>query len=66
MSEIGSTIQEITVTESAAHRVSELIASEGNKALMLRVAVNAGGCSGFEYGFNLDEDQNDDDKISYG
>ena len=30
---------------------------------MLRVAVSAGGCSGFEYGFNLDKDQNDDDRI---
>ena len=63
MSQIGSTVQGITVTESAAHRVSELIASEANQKLMLRVAVSAGGCSGFEYGFNLDKDQNDDDKI---
>ena len=68
MSQIGSTAQGIKVTESAAHRVSELIASEGNQKLMLRVAVSAGGCSGFEYGFNLDTDQNDDDKIfeAYG
>ena len=63
MSQNGSTAQEIKVTESAAQRVSELIASEGNQKLMLRVAVSAGGCSGFEYGFNLDKDQNDDDKI---
>ncbi|MAI11821.1 MAG: iron-sulfur cluster assembly accessory protein [Rhodospirillaceae bacterium TMED167] len=63
MSEIGAIVQKITVTESAANRVSELIASEGNKALMLRVAVSAGGCSGFEYGFNLDKDHNDDDQI---
>ena len=68
MSQIGSTAQGIKVTESAADRVSELIASEGNQKLMLRVAVSAGGCSGFEYGFNLDVDQNDDDKIfeAYG
>ena len=68
MSQIGSIAQGIKVTESAAQRVSELITSEGNQKLMLRVAVSAGGCSGFEYGFNLDKDQNDDDKIfeAYG
>ena len=55
--------QNITVTESAAKRVGELIAGEGDDALMLRVAVSAGGCSGFEYGFDLDKDQSDDDKI---
>ena len=63
MSKIESTDQEITVTESAAIRIGELIAGEGNKSLMLRVAVSAGGCSGFEYGFDLDMDQNDDDQI---
>ena len=61
MSQIGSTAQGIKVTESAAHRVSELIASEGNQKLMLRVAVSAGGCSGFEYGFTFDDEVEDDD-----
>ena len=42
----------LTITESAAKRISDLIASEGDDALMLRVAVSSGGCSGFQYGFN--------------
>ena len=63
MSERGLAVKGIAVTESAANRVSELIAGEGDKDLMLRVAVSAGGCSGFEYGFNLDKKENDDDKI---
>ena len=63
MSEIESADQQITITGSAAQRVDELIKSEGDKNLMLRVAVSAGGCSGFEYSFNLDKHQEDDDQI---
>ena len=63
MSENLQVEQEIKVTENAAKRVADLIANEGDMALMLRVAVSAGGCSGFEYGFDLDSNQNDDDKV---
>ena len=58
-----STSQQISITESAAKRVGELVASEGIESLMLRVMVSAGGCSGFEYSFDLDKIQNSDDKI---
>ena len=58
-----STSQQISITKSAAKRVGELVASEGIGSLMLRVMVSAGGCSGFEYSFDLDEIQNRDDKI---
>ena len=58
-----STSQQISITKSAAKRVGELVASEGIESLMLRVMVSAGGCSGFEYSFDLDETQNSDDKI---
>ena len=47
--------------ESAIARLRELIAEEGNPALKLRVFVQGGGCSGMQYGFTFDEDQNDDD-----
>ncbi|MEI7867431.1 MAG: iron-sulfur cluster insertion protein ErpA [Candidatus Methylumidiphilus sp.] len=57
-----STSQEpIIFTESAASKVGELIAEEGNEELMLRVYVQGGGCSGFQYGFTFDESVNDDD-----
>ena len=57
-----STSQEpIIFTESAASKVGELIAEEGNVELMLRVYVQGGGCSGFQYGFTFDESVNDDD-----
>ena len=51
----------VTVTESAARRLAEIIAEDGGKDLVLRVAVSGGGCSGFQYGFTLDDAVQDDD-----
>lgn len=48
-------------TDSAAQKVKQLIAEESNPALMLRVFVSGGGCSGFQYGFTFEEVANDDD-----
>lgn len=51
----------LVFTESAADKVAELIDEEGNPDLKLRVFVQGGGCSGFQYGFTFDEITNDDD-----
>lgn len=51
----------IQFTESAARKVKELLAEEGNPELKLRVFVTGGGCAGFQYGFTFDEHVNDDD-----
>jgi len=48
-------------TDNAANKVKELIEEEGNADLKLRVFVQGGGCSGFQYGFTFDEVQNEDD-----
>jgi iron-sulfur cluster insertion protein len=48
-------------TDSAAAKVKELVDEEGNPELKLRVFVQGGGCSGFQYGFTFDEAINDDD-----
>ncbi|MBA3487441.1 MAG: iron-sulfur cluster insertion protein ErpA [Lysobacter sp.] len=48
-------------TPAAAAKVRELIAEEGNPALKLRVYIQGGGCSGFQYGFEFDEAQGEDD-----
>jgi iron-sulfur cluster insertion protein len=51
----------ITVTHRAAERIHAIAAKQGTKAA-LRVAVNGGGCSGFQYDFVLDAKREDDDK----
>ncbi len=51
----------IIFTDSAASKVKALIVEEANDALMLRVFVSGGGCSGFQYGFTFDETVNDGD-----
>ncbi|MEZ0470969.1 iron-sulfur cluster insertion protein ErpA [Luteimonas salinilitoris] len=48
-------------TQAAAAKVRELIVEEGNPALKLRVYIQGGGCSGFQYGFEFDEEQADED-----
>ncbi len=58
----GETAQGLTITDSAARRIERLREIEGNAALMLRVAVSGGGCSGFQYGFSLDDKIADGDK----
>ncbi len=51
----------VLFTESAARRVGELIAEEGNPQLKLRVFISGGGCSGFQYGFTFDENVDEGD-----
>ncbi|AFL74963.1 iron-sulfur cluster insertion protein ErpA [Thiocystis violascens] len=48
-------------TASAASKVAQLIKEEGNPGLMLRVYIQGGGCSGFQYGFTFDEELQDGD-----
>ena len=45
----------LVFTDAAAQKVGELIREEANPALKLRVYVQGGGCSGFQYGFTFDE-----------
>ncbi|MEW6099994.1 MAG: iron-sulfur cluster insertion protein ErpA [Pseudomonadota bacterium] len=51
----------IIFTDSAAQKVKQLVDEEGNPELKLRVFVQGGGCSGFQYGFTFDEIVNEDD-----
>lgn len=48
-------------TAAAAAKVRELISEEGNAELKLRVYIQGGGCSGFQYGFEFDENRAEDD-----
>lgn len=51
----------ITITETAHAKIKDILAEENNPALKLRVFVQGGGCSGFQTGFTLDEEQAEDD-----
>jgi iron-sulfur cluster insertion protein len=53
----------LVFTDSAADKVKELIEDENNDALMLRVFISGGGCSGFQYGFSFDENITEGDTI---
>ena len=52
----------VQVTDSAAKRISFLTAREAEGS-MLRVSVEGGGCSGFQYGFNFDQNRESDDLV---
>ena len=54
------TLKPVILADSAARRLAELSKAEG-KALMLRVAVDGGGCSGFQYRLDLVEAAEPDD-----
>jgi iron-sulfur cluster insertion protein len=48
-------------SDSAVAKVKELVEEEENPDLKLRVFVTGGGCSGFQYGFSFDDNQQEDD-----
>ena len=55
---------ELTITDSAAARISALIQAENSpQPLRLRIRVSGGGCSGFQYGFVIDEELHADDLV---
>ncbi len=51
----------ITITENAKSKIIEILKEENNPDLKVRTFVQGGGCSGMQYGFTFDEDQNEDD-----
>jgi iron-sulfur cluster insertion protein len=65
MAEITSETDElrISLTESAARRISALKAEESAENAFLRIAVSGGGCSGFQYGLSFDDQRNEDDFV---
>jgi iron-sulfur cluster assembly accessory protein len=57
---IGMRMDDITVTERAARRIGEILGREP-PGTMLRVSVEGGGCSGFQYKFDIEHAKADDD-----
>jgi len=52
---------DMTFTDSAINKIKAVMTEEANPNLALRMFVSGGGCSGFSYGFTLDEVANEDD-----
>jgi iron-sulfur cluster insertion protein len=63
MAETATEAPTVGMSAACARRVKELVAAENDPAMMLRVAVGGGGCSGFQYSFTLDDATNADDRI---
>lgn len=55
MSEIKARPAPLSVSDSAARRIAALLAAENRPGVKLRVSVSGGGCSGFQYHFDLDD-----------
>ena len=55
----------ISLTNSALNRIKEIRQKESNHEKFLRIGVSGGGCSGFQYLFDLDNKSNDDDVKIY-
>lgn len=64
MTEITETVESpLNFTDAAAAKVRQLIDEEGDASLMLRVFVQGGGCSGFQYGFTFEQNLGDGDTV---
>ena len=53
-------IKEIKFTDKAIKQINHLLSSK-NKGSFFRIAINGGGCSGFQYDFSFDNKANNDD-----
>ncbi len=60
---LSNNMHQITIDEPAANKIKTLLAEENEPNLKLRMFVQGGGCSGFQYGFTFDLEQNEDDFI---
>ena len=54
---------ELVISDAAAARIVKLAAQEAQPDTMLRITISGGGCSGFQYGFSLDNVVNEDDRV---
>jgi iron-sulfur cluster assembly accessory protein len=53
----------LEITDRAVEKVKELMAKENRQGHGLRVAVQGGGCSGFQYGLSYEREQREEDQV---
>jgi iron-sulfur cluster assembly accessory protein len=61
-SETSEMTTAVTISERAARRIGQILKNEGNGA-MLRISVEGGGCSGFQYKFDVEHAKSEDDLV---
>jgi iron-sulfur cluster insertion protein len=54
---------EVTLSPAAVRRIAALLSEAENRGMVMRVAVSGGGCSGFKYGFSIDDAVTADDHL---
>ena len=59
---IANASSDVLITDRAARRIGEILSGEPAGS-MLRISVNGGGCSGFQYGFDIEGTRADDDLL---
>ena len=52
---------DLSISNTAVDRINQLLSTKDNPELKLRVYIQGGGCSGFQYGFQFDDEQQEDD-----
>lgn len=55
----------VQLTDSAIEKVNEIITQENQAGKALRIYVEGGGCSGFQYGFSFDDPRDTDEVVDY-
>lgn len=63
MTETKARPAQLEVTDAAARRIRKILDAESRPGSRLRISVSGGGCSGFQYGFELDDVHEDDDVL---
>jgi iron-sulfur cluster insertion protein len=60
---IAQVEDEVRISDAAVRRITALVGEDGTPGMMFRVSISGGGCSGFQYGFSLDDQRNPDDRV---
>jgi len=63
MQDMSSSASGLSLSDSAAARIRELLLEQGKPEQVLRVYIQGGGCSGFQYGFNFEDQSASDDTL---
>jgi len=63
MQEVSAPAGALSLSASAAAKIRELLVEQGKAGQVLRVYIQGGGCSGFQYGFNFEDQAASDDAL---